>query len=49
MRLPQKTWLRGLSRMMPTLGLKPSRSSIIKPQFLTEFIMHRPVQRANPR
>ena len=29
MRLPQNTWLLWLSRMMPTLGLKPSRSSII--------------------
>jgi hypothetical protein len=36
-RLPQKTWLRALSRMMPTLGLKPSLSSIIKPQFLDWF------------
>ena len=33
-RLPQNTWLRALSRMTPTLGLKPSRSSIIKPRFL---------------
>jgi hypothetical protein len=32
MRLPQNTWFFWLSRMMPTLGLKPSRSSIIKPQ-----------------
>src|SRR3954470_10354209 len=31
-RLPQNTWFFWLSRMMPTLGLKPSRSSIIKPQ-----------------
>ena len=33
-RLPQNTWFFWLSRMMPTLGRKPSRSSIIKPQFL---------------
>ena len=32
MRLPQNTWFFWLSRMMPTLGLKPSRSSIITPQ-----------------
>src|SRR5690606_38787479 len=32
MRLPQNTWFFWLSRMMPTFGRKPSRSSIIKPQ-----------------
>src|SRR5690606_10578961 len=33
-RLPQNTWFRWLSRMMPTLGLKPSLSSIINLKFL---------------
>src|SRR6476619_2732772 len=33
-RLPQNTWFFWLSKMMPTLGRKPSRSSIIKPQIL---------------
>src|SRR3990167_4602779 len=33
-RLPQNTWFLWLSRMMPTLGLKPSLSSIINPNFL---------------
>jgi hypothetical protein len=31
-----------LSRMMPTLGLNPSRSSIINPKFLVEIIIAPP-------
>src|SRR5688572_17639827 len=41
-RLPQKTWFFWLSRMMPTLGLNPSRSSIINPDIcLLKSLLHR--------
>src|SRR4051812_32349648 len=38
-RLPQNTWFLWLSRMMPTLGLNPSRSSIINLNSFVESII----------
>src|SRR4051794_22191247 len=40
-RLPQNTWFRWLSRMMPTLGLNPSRSSIINLNSFVDSLLHR--------
>src|SRR6476620_11212067 len=40
-RLPQKTWFLWLSRMMPTLGLNPSRSSIINLDSCVDRLLHR--------
>src|SRR6186997_201868 len=40
-RLPQNTWFFGLSRMMPTLGLNPSRSSIINLDSCVDRLLHR--------
>src|SRR5258706_6219501 len=40
-RLPQNTWFFWLSRMMPTLGLNPSRSSIINPKISLKSLLHR--------
>src|SRR4051794_19019826 len=48
-RLPQNTWFLWLSRMMPTLGLNPSRSSIINPDFFADFIIALAPRDANPR
>src|SRR3954469_3342172 len=39
--LPQNTWFFRLSRMMPTLGLNPSRSSIINPKISLKRLLHR--------
>src|SRR3954463_6827333 len=46
MRLPQNTWFFWLSRIMPTLGLKPSRSSIITPQIFELSSLCTALQRA---
>src|SRR3954464_15449083 len=46
MRLPQNTWFFRLSRIMPTLGLKPSRSSIITPQIFELSSLCTALQRA---
>src|SRR5450755_3283867 len=40
-RLPQNTWFLGLSRTMPTLGLNPSRSSIINLDSCVDRLLHR--------
>src|SRR6188768_913702 len=40
-RLPQNTWFFGLSRTMPTLGLNPSRSSIINLDSCVDRLLHR--------
>src|SRR6476646_9414233 len=40
-RLPQNTWFFELSRTMPTLGLNPSRSSIINPDSCVDRLLHR--------
>src|SRR5690242_14304489 len=48
-RLPQKTWFLWLSRMMPTLGLNPSRSSIINPNSFVESIIALAPREATPR
>src|ERR671913_278861 len=40
-RLPQNTWFFELSRTMPTLGLNPSRSSIINLDSCVDGLLHR--------
>src|SRR4030095_404868 len=40
-RLPQNTWFLWLSRTMPTLGLNPSRSSIINLDSCVDRLLHR--------
>src|SRR6187431_1828786 len=48
-RLPQKTWFLWLSRMMPTLGLNPSRSSIINLDSCVDRLLHRHDASQTPR